>query len=394
MAEYKKILPEQMAASDKAGFKVTPWEVKGDVDYEELIRSFGTQHITPAQRAHLEKLTGHAHLMLRRNVFFSQRDLEPFLKHVQQGEKVALYTGRGPSGHTHLGHLMPWIFTKYLQDAFDCDLYFQMTDDEKFLFKEELSREETHSFALENALDVIAVGFKQGKTKIIVDTDNIKSLYGPALEISKKLTFSTAKAVFGFTNDTNVGSIFFTSVQSAPAILPSILEREATGKKSAVVPVLIPCAIDQDPHFRVTRDFAEKLGYPKPSLVHARFLPSLSGGDKMSASVEGSAIYTTDDETTVQKKVSRAFTGGRATVEEQRRLGGNPEICSVCNYLNFFFEQDDKKLQERLDAYRKGDILDGENKAYLAQKINEFLKEHQRKREAARKVLDKFLFTD
>ncbi len=376
-----------------AEFKVTPWEVKGKIDYEELVRNFGTAHLSPALRERIAKLAGFEHFMMRRKVFFSHRDLDWYLSEVEKGKKVALYTGRGPSGHTHIGHLMPWVFTKYLQDAFDCDLYFQMTDDEKFLFNEKLSREESHSFALENALDVIAVGFKPGKTKIIIDTDDVRELYGPALEVSKRLTFSTAKAVFGFTNETNVGSIFFTTMQSAPAFLPSILARRQSGNEKESVPVLIPCAIDQDPHFRVTRDVAEKLGFPKPSLVHAQFLPSLSGGDKMSASVEGSAIYTTDTPEEVEKKVARAFTGGRATVAEQRKLGANPEICSVCSYLQYFFEPDDKKLAQRLDAYKKGEILDGENKAYLAQKINEFLKEHQRKREQARKVLDKYLYS-
>lgn len=376
-----------------AHFTVTPWEVKGDIDYDELVREFGTQKISVAQREKIAGLAGFEHLMLRRGIFFSHRDLNVFFEAFEKNRKVALYTGRGPSGHTHLGHLMPWVFTKYLQDAFGCELFFQMTDDEKFLFKDDLTRKQTHDYALENALDVIATGFDPQKTRIIIDSDDVKDLYGPALEVSKRLTLSTAKSVFGFTNDTNVGSIFFTAIQSAPAFLPSVLARNKSGNEKESVQVLIPCAIDQDPHFRVTRDVAEKIGFPKPSLLHARFLPSLAGGDKMSASVEGSAIYTTDDEKTVAKKVGRAFTGGRATVEEQRRLGGNPDVCSVCNYLKFFFEEDDKKLLERLDAYRKGDILDGENKAYLTEKINAFLKEHQRKREQAKKQLDKFLYS-
>ncbi|MFQ5406433.1 MAG: tryptophan--tRNA ligase [Candidatus Micrarchaeia archaeon] len=376
-----------------ANFTVTPWEVKGQVDYEELVKRFGTAHISPQQHEQIAKLAGRDHFLLKRKIFFSQRDLAPFLSEFEKGRKVALYTGRGPSGHTHIGHLMPWVFTKYLQDAFNCTLYFQMTDDEKFLFKDGLTREQARSFALENALDLIALGVKQSKTRIIIDTDDIKELYGPALEVAKRLTFSTAKSVFGFSNETNVGRIFFTTVQSAPAFLPSIIEREGMGDKKVRVPVLIPCAIDQDPHFRVTRDVAEKIGFPKPSLIHARFLPSLSGGDKMSASAESSAIYTTDDEETVEKKVGRAFTGGRPTVKEQREKGGNPDVCSVCAYLKYFFEPDEKKLQDRLHAYRNGDILDGENKAYLTKKINAFLKEHQRKREKAREVVDRYLFS-
>ncbi|MBI3588420.1 tryptophan--tRNA ligase [Candidatus Micrarchaeota archaeon] len=375
-------------------FVVTPWEVRGAVDYQALMRQFGTQHIDGQAAARISAKAGFEHFMLRRKIFFSHRDLGTWLDAAGGKKPVSLYTGRGPSGNTHIGHLLPWVFTKYLQDAFGCPLYFQMTDDEKFLFKEGLTLEETQSYAYENALDIIALGFRQGKTHIFLDTKYASRMYPLALEVAKRTTYSTAKAVFGFDDSFNIGQIFFTSMQSATALLPSALERERTGNPKAMVHTLIPCAIDQDPHFRVTRDVAEKIGYPKPSLVHAQFLPSLKGGEKMSASDPSSSIYTTDTPEEAGKKVMRAFTGGRPTVEEQRRLGGNPDICSVCNYLKFFFEPDDKKLHGRLAAYRNGDILDGENKAYLAEKVMAFLKEHQRKRESARKVVDKFILQD
>ncbi len=376
-------------------FVVTPWEVRGAVDYGELAKQFGVPPVSEEQKNAIEKKAGRKHFMLDRGIFYAQRDLSAWLKAAAEGRPVALYTGRGPSGHTHVGHLLPWIFTKYLQDAFHCPLYFQITDDEKFLFRDELTLKHTKDYAYENALDVIATGFKPGKTKLFVDTDYIKTLYPLALEVAKRITYSTAKAVFGFGDDTNIGSIFFTSVQSAPCILPTVLAREA-GEIGAneFVPVLIPCAIDQDPHFRVTRDVIEKTGFLKPAGVYAKFLPSLKGGDKMSASDPESSIYTTDSPEEAEKKVMRAFTGGRPTAEEQRKHGGNPDVCSVCNYLKYFFEEDDKKLERRLADYRAGKILDGENKQYLAEKVKAFLREHQRKREQARKTLDKFIVRD
>ena len=66
-------------------------------------------------------------------------DLHLVLDHYEQGQPFVLYTGRGPSGPVHLGHVVPWIFTKYLQDVFDVKLYFQLTDDEKFLIHPEHS---------------------------------------------------------------------------------------------------------------------------------------------------------------------------------------------------------------------------------------------------------------
>src|SRR3989344_9347668 len=228
---------------------VTPWEVSGHIDYEKLIKDFGTSHITKGLLERIEKAAGETHFMLRRKIFFSHRDLDWLLDRYEKGEKFVLYTGRGPSGDTHLGHLLPWVLTKWLQDKFDAELYFQITDDEKFLVKEGMELSETTRLAYDNALDVIALGFDPDKTFIIIDTENIKSLYKIALQVSKRTTFSTAKAVFGFDNSTNVGLPFYTSIQAAPCFLPSYL-------KKMNVPVLIPAGIDQDPYWRITRDIA------------------------------------------------------------------------------------------------------------------------------------------
>jgi len=120
-------------------------------------------------------------------------------------------------------------------------MYFQLTDDEKFWTKKDMTLEKTSEFALENALDFIALGFKPENTKIIIDTKNIKTLYPIAAQFAKRINFSNTKAVFGFGNETNIGMIFYTSLQSAPCFIEDM-------------PVLIPFGVDQDPHFRITRD--------------------------------------------------------------------------------------------------------------------------------------------
>ena len=240
---------------------VTPWEVSGHIDYDMLIKDFGTEKIGDALLKRIEKEAGDLHFMLRRGIFFSHRGLGWLLDEYKKGNKFFLYTGRGPSGDIHIGHLIPWILTKWLQDRFDAELYFQMTDDEKFLFNEDLSLEGANRLAYDNALDVIALGFDPEKTFIFTDTDHAKILYKEAIKVAKKLTFSTAKAVFGFKNESNVGEIFFTSMQAVPAFLPSVIKKKNT-------PCLIPHAIDQDPHFRVARDILPKLGYYKPAAVH------------------------------------------------------------------------------------------------------------------------------
>ncbi|MEO9309012.1 MAG: tryptophan--tRNA ligase [Nitrososphaera sp.] len=364
-------------------FVVTPWHVEGEIDYDKLIKQFGTEKITSALLKRIEKITGDVHFMLRRGIFFSHRDLNRILDDYEKGKKFFLYTGRGPSGHTHIGHLVPWVFAKWLQEKFDTTMYFQLTDDEKFYAKQNLTLEETNLFAHENALDFIALGFKPDKTKIIINTQNIKTLYPLAAQVAKKINFSNTKAVFGFTGETNIGMIFYTSLQSAPCFIEDR-------------PVLIPLGVDQDPHFRVTRDVAPRIGKPKPALIHNIMIPSLFGpGGKMSASEEVGTIYTTDPPEVVKKKINKyAFSGGQPTVEEHRKFGGNPDIDVSYQYLRIFFEPDDKKLKAIHDDYKSGKLLTGELKAILIEKVTEFLSLHQQKREKAKDQLEEFLLKD
>ena len=364
-------------------FIVTPWHVEGDIDYDKLIKQFGTQKISNEILTKLQKITGEDHFMLRRGIFFSHRDLNLILNNYEKGNEFFLYTGRGPSGHTHIGHLVPWVFAKWLQDKFNVNMYFQLTDDEKFFSKQNLSLEQTSNFALENALDFIALGFNPKKTKIIIDTKNIKTLYPIAAEVAKKINFSNTKAVFGFTNETNLGMIFYTSLQSAPCFIED-------------KPVLIPLGVDQDPHFRITRDVAQKINKVKPALIHNIMIPSLLGpGGKMSASDEKSTIYTTDSPEQVKKKINKyAFSGGQPDIDEHRKIGGDPDIDVSYQYLRIFFEPDDVKLKKIYDDYKSGKMLTGELKAILIEKINNFLSLHQEKREEARKNIDAYMMKD
>jgi len=362
-------------------FIVTPWNVEGNIDYDKLIKKFGTEKISSEILMKILKIAGEDHFMLRRGIFFSHREMGRILDDYEKGKKFFLYTGRGPSGHTHIGHLVPWVFSKWLQDKFDVNMYFQLTDDEKFYSKQNLTLEDTSRFAYENALDFIALGFKPNNTKIIINTKNIQTLYPIAAQVAKKINFSNTKAVFGFTNETNIGMIFYTSLQSAPCFIED-------------KPVLIPLGVDQDPHFRLTRDVAPKIGKPKPALIHNIMIPGLLGpGGKMSASDEKGTIFTTDSPNIVKKKINKhAFSGGQSDIEQHRKLGGNPDIDVSYQYLRIFFEPDDKKLKSIHDDYKSGKMLTGELKAILIEKINEFLENHQAKREKAKDQVQKFLF--
>lgn len=367
---------------------VTPWEVLGDLEdktYIKLIEKFGTQALSQELIEKFKKLTGEIHPLIKSQYFFSHRDLDWLLTKYENGDPFYLYTGRGPSGSVHLGHLLPWLFTKYLQDKFGSKLLFQLTDDEKFLYNLGATRETISKYTSENILDIIAIGFKPNLTKIIIDTKHINHLYPIAMEIAKKITFSTAKAVFGFTNTTNIGMIGFPPIQAAPCFLPSIIEKKPT-------PVLIPAAIDQDPYWRITRDIAAKLGFYKPAQIHSKFLPSLSRRiSKMSSSKPETAIFTTDEPEIVEKKVLSSFTGGQATVSLQKKLGANADICPVYGYLKYFFDNE-KESVERYIRCKSGNLLCGECKSDLANNTRTFLIEFKRKREKAKDKVKDFMF--
>ena len=84
------------------------------IDYEKLIKRFGSQRIDDALIERLEKaIKKPAHHFIKRGIFFSHRDLHQLLKLHEEGKPFYLYTGRGPSSESmHLGHLIPFIITK------------------------------------------------------------------------------------------------------------------------------------------------------------------------------------------------------------------------------------------------------------------------------------------
>lgn len=173
---------------------IDPWTVEseGAIDYDYLISQFGCQKIDQSILDRMERLTGKkVHRFLRRGIFFSHRDLTQLLDLYEAGKKFYLYTGRGPASEAlHFGHLIPFHFTKWLQETFDCPLVIQLTDDEKFLFKPDLKLEECHRLAFENAKDIIACGFDPKKTFIFTDLDYIQHMYPTILKIQKATTYN------------------------------------------------------------------------------------------------------------------------------------------------------------------------------------------------------------
>jgi len=381
---------------------VTAYDVKGKIDYTKLVEQFGSQIIERSLMERLEKLTvgqgrvPRLHRFLRRNIFFSHRDLDTLLQCVEKGMPMYLYTGRGPSSTAmHLGHLIPFLFTQWLQKALGCPLVIQMTDDEKFLFKGKYDEQEgdnLNHFAnltIENAKDIIACEFDYDKTFLFSDLDYIGRMYPNIVRIWKAVTTNTVNGIFGFDGSSNIGKIAFPAIQAAPSFansFPTVLQADRNTNQLC----LIPCAIDQDPYFRMTRDIAHKLVHKKhplggkPSLIHSKFFPPLQGATgKMSSSDENSAIFLTDTPEQINDKImNHAFSGGQMTKEDQKKYGGDLEVDVAYQWLRFFLE-DDEELEKIGKDYGSGS---GEYwsttsvKKRLISLLQELVAQHQERR--------------
>mmetsp|Transcript_7070 Transcript_7070/g.10446 ORF Transcript_7070/g.10446 Transcript_7070/m.10446 type:complete len:405 (+) Transcript_7070:643-1857(+) len=381
---------------------VNAFEVSGVIDYNKLVDNFGSKLISEELLARLERLTvgrgtvPRLHRFLRRNIFFSHRDLTRLLDCVEKNEPFYLYTGRGPSsGAMHLGHLVPFLFTQWLQKAFNCPLVIQMTDDEKFLFKGEYSDESGDNLdyfanlTIENARDIIACGFDPEKTFLFSDLRYVGSMYPNIVRIWKSVTSNQVNNIFGFDGSANIGKIAFPAIQAAPSF-PSSFPVVLNANRSSNMACLIPCAIDQDPYFRMTRDIAHKLtpkSHPlggKPALIHSKFFPPLQGATgKMSSSDPNSAVFLTDSAKDIERKIKEfAFSGGQETKKLQEELGADLEADVSYQWLRFFLE-DDEELERIGQEYGsgKGEYWStGDVKTRLVKELQVLVAEHQRRR--------------
>ncbi|KAA8569164.1 hypothetical protein MFRU_004g00170 [Monilinia fructicola] len=395
MTDTEPTLSATLAADAPATKQtVDPYNVAGEIgadgiakaiNYLTLIDEFGTKKIEEADLKRFEEVTGHKpHRFMRRGIVFSHRDLNLMLDRHERGEPFFLYTGRGPSSDSmHIGHTVPFEFTKWLQDVFDVPLIIMLTDDEKYIFSEKRTIEEVQSYTNSNAKDIIAVGFDPKKTFMFSDYDYMGgAFYKNVTRISKHVTLNVARAVFGFNESSCIGKIHFGAVQGATSFANSFPHIFGTDEsKTTQIPSLIPCAIDQDPYFRMTRDVAARLHFAKPALIHSRFLDALQGpGSKMSASVDTSAIFMYDEPNKIKNKINKyAFSGGQVTEQEQREKGGDTDKDVAYQYLTFFLE-DDEELEKIKQAYRSGEMLTGELKARCIKELQIYVKGFQERR--------------
>ncbi|MEC7443655.1 MAG: tryptophan--tRNA ligase [Candidatus Thermoplasmatota archaeon] len=162
--------------------------------------------------------------------------------------------------------------------------------------------------------------------------------------------------------------------------------------------VHIPSATSRDKHalrmalLRLERSLGGP-GLMAPSSTYHHFAVGMTG-DKMSSSQPKTTLFLRDDIAAVEKKIKRAFSGGQPTVEEHRRLGGNPDIDVAYQYMMYFFEEDDAYLSEINAAFRAGTLLAGEMKQLCIERATAWMANLHEMRDQTAHQVSAFLAED
>jgi len=362
-----------------------PWEVSGDIDYKKLIKEFGIQPLNKLPEI-FEK-----NVLFRRGIVFAHRDIQRILEAVKNKKPFVMMTGLMPTGKFHLGHMLvaqQFIFYQKL----GAKIYIAVADLEAYNARNQ-SLKESRKIAIEEYItNYVALGLDLKKCEIYFQSDRSKdskksnAYYRLQNLLARHATFNEFKAVYG---EITPGKMLSALLQASDMLHPQLKEYEGT------MPVIVPVGIDQDPHLRLARDISKRINnysddkFTQLSSTYHLFMPGLSGG-KMSSSDPNSFIGLTDSQEEIKTKINKyAFSGGQATLEEHRKLGGNPDVDVSFQYLKFFFEPSDEKLSKLEKDYRSGKLLTGELKKYTIEKIQEFLKEHQKNREKVKNEVKK-----
>ncbi len=358
------------------GFRITPWEVSGDtVDYNALISLFELDVVTTEVKNLFQEVFGEEHYLISRGIFYAHRFLRLALLDLKYSRaKVYIFTGRGASGPMHIGHLIPVNLAKWMQERLGLHFFFQISDDEKFVLRPDLGLKQVRKYALDNALDFVALGFDEERTHIIWDTQVASWLYPLSLKLAKRISLSELKNLVKIDDSWNVGVAFYSVVQSMPALM---MEMELNEPYRA----LVPMAVDQDPLMRVSVLIADKMGLRKPGMIHSKFLLGLKGEPKMGTRYPESAIFLTDPPEVVREKIE-----GSAC--------GPPRRCPALSYLRAF-DPDDETFFSTWEVC----FNDPEEGCKLAKKraievLVPFIEEHQMRRKEMRDKIDEYLMKE
>ncbi|MCC7569820.1 tryptophan--tRNA ligase [Candidatus Micrarchaeota archaeon] len=345
---------------------VDPWTSE-TVDYKKIMKEFGinpiSQEILPDAEQSIDMR------WFKNNIIFAHRDLDKIFNAKKQGKPVAVLSGIKPSGEFHFGSKQVVEELVMFQKLLKCKVYYCVADYEAYADNGDWI-DKTKQTAVSNIADVFALGLDPKHSYVYLQSkEPIVQEY--AFYFSKKITNATFKAVYG---DKPLSLYMSALIQIGDILLPQ--HPSQGGPKN----VLVPVGVDQDPHIRLTRDVAEKNGFISPSSTYHYFIRSLDGSQKMSKRNPDSMLTFADSDKDIKRKISRALTGGRDTVEEQKKKGGNPEKCTIIELSNYHIESI-AELQQRINKCKTGQLLCGECKQQIITKLTEFISKHRKKKE-------------
>lgn len=359
---------------------IDPWGTIQIEDYSRLFEEFGIEPI-----GSLVCRLPNPSRYLRRSVVFGHRDLQRIIEAIDNRQAFAVMSGIKPTGEFHLGTKMTAEEIIYFQHLSPKARAFYCIADVEAYADNGIPFDEGEKIAVGNVADLLALGLDPKKAYIYRQSAEIRVLNLASI-FSRGVTYSTLKAVYG---EKTFGLYMSALIQVGDILLPQL--KDFGGPK----PVVVPVGADQDPHLRLTRDLASKyrdqFGFVVPSATYHKLTRSLSGEAKMSKRDPMSYLLLNDSPELARQKVLNALTGGRETVELQRKLGGEPEKCVVYELGLFHFIDNDDKVKQIYEECVGGKIICGDCKCEHAEYVVNFLKAHQKKRKSlidtARKLL-------
>jgi len=407
--------------------EINPWSSQPLVDVEKLFTDFGIETIE-----NVLPMIPEVPSFMRRRIVIGHRDYQQIAGCISDKRPFHVLTGFMPSGHPHLGHLM--VMKEVVWHVQQGGSGYVAIADREAHAVRGISWEKCDEFGKEYLACLCALGF-EGKTYFQSRNNRLKDL---AFEAATKVNFSELTAIYGFGADTELAHAESVITQVADILFPQV--------DSGPAPTVVPVGVDQDPHIRLARGIAHKMrmftieereGYisvrsknapeaalnaVKSAFPHAKkyeghvdikggtctevaarvreierahggfafytpsstyhiFMPGLTGG-KMSSSIPESTISFHEPDPVVRKKVMNGITGGRMTLEEQKRLGGEPDRCSLYLLNLFHMVTEDAELAEIRRKCLGGEITCGQCKKDTAERVVAFLKEFREKIDA------------
>jgi tryptophanyl-tRNA synthetase len=332
---------------------------------DKLLKEFGLKPFTG-------ELLRTDNYLLHRGVIVAHRDFERVAQAAAAGKPFLQVTGVATSGELHLGHkvdidvflMLREIGARSFFCVCDIDAYVSRPDEKV------PSMAKAKEYAVTTVAHLLAFGVKP--EEIYVQSRKEPRYYEFTFELSKKITENTFKGIYGHLD---LGKLSANLLQYADILHQQLPEY------AGPMPSVTAIGVEQDPHARAARDLVKRLAYKKmvpPSFLYFKHQGGLQEGAKMSSSEPETAIFLTDSPEQVKRKLDRAYSGGRDSVEEHRRLGGVPEKDKAFEIL-LFHHPDNDYVEDVYKRYRSGEMLSGELKKLVREFLVEMLSEHQRK---------------